>query len=596
MLESALAPHHVPKRWRLASGNPEAAARIATELALHPVVAHLLAQRGQDTPEKAYAFLHPAADAFHDPFLLEDMEIACERMKRALHAKERVLVHGDYDTDGVTSASLMGRFLRKLGGCVDVFVPTRERDGHGLKRAAIEQAKANGVSLIITTDCGIGAIGEVEFARAQGIEVIITDHHPQKTNDPLPKAVAVVDPNRLDSQYPFKDLCGAGVAFKFGDALMRHLGHNPAHFRRAFLDLAAIGTIGDMMALVGENRTICVHGVEALRATKKQGLRCLMDITGHTPEKPITGRGVSWDLSPRLNAAGRMGQPEMALSLLLAEDPQSAYRCAVELDNLNTQRKAEQNAVTQEALAMLAEQDVHSLLCVVLAKRGWPAGILGVIANKVKERVHRPVILLGINDRGRAHGSGRSVEGFNLGHAIETCIAEKILLEGGGHMHSVGVTLEAARVEEFALRVNEIAAEEISLDDLVMEEEAHIEVAPDALTLGLIEQIEKVGPYGKGNAEPVFVSRNVTVAGVRRIGSEKQHLSLTLSAGGENPDAQIGAPWWGQGDLAEHILPGAAVDVFYEPQINTYRGRKSVQFMVKDLHKSAESVSLAKAA
>ncbi|HZO90610.1 MAG TPA: single-stranded-DNA-specific exonuclease RecJ [Chthonomonadaceae bacterium] len=572
---------HVSKRWHILPGDIQAEAKLQMELGVHPIMARLLVQRGLTTPEAADAFLNPSLDRLHDPFLLPDAEAACERLKRALNNKERILVHGDYDGDGVTSAALWTRVLRSLGGCVDVFVPHRKRDGYDMRVPIIEQARQEGVRLIVTTDCGIQRVDEVEHARQYGIDVIISDHHTPNAGGALPQAVAVVNPHRKDSRYPFPDLAGVGVAFKLCEALTRYLGYKPDSFRRKFLDLAAIGTVTDMMPLIDENRVIAKFGLEALQSTNKPGLRALIEVSGYTG-RTLDSSSISFGLGPRLNAASRVDETQIALDLLLTKDEAEARLLARRLNECNIQRKEEQERILNEALEQVAQQDRMEARCLVVAGTGWSAGIVGIVASKIVDRFHRPCILIALDEAtGAGRGSARSIHAFNIFDAIDAC--RDLLLEYGGHAHAAGLAIEGAQVEDFAAQMNRLAGALLSKEDCQPSIEVAMDLDPSEISADLLHQIETLAPFGGGNHPPYFVSRGVPVLETIRMGPEKQHLRLTLKVDGLNGRHIVQAPWWNRGELAEALEPGMTLDLCYRPAFNDWNGRRYIQFIVEDI-------------
>ncbi|HEV2471937.1 MAG TPA: single-stranded-DNA-specific exonuclease RecJ, partial [Chthonomonadales bacterium] len=519
----------MPLRWRVADGDDEVEARLAAELGIHAVTARLLAQRGLTTPEAAHRFLHPSLQDLHDPQLLPDADLACSRLKDALHAREKILIHGDYDGDGVTSAALWTRVLRSLGAEVDVFVPHRKRDGYDLRMPIIEQARQEGVKLIVTTDCGIQRLDEVEHARQYGIDVIVTDHHTPNLSGALPRAVAVVNPHRKDSRYPFPHLAGVGVSFRLCELLISTLGHNVASYRRAFLDLACIGTITDVMPLLDENRIMAAHGLIALQSTQKPGLKALIEASGFSQSKQLTARSVGFGLGPRLNAASRMDETQIALDLLLTRDQAQSRILADRLNDLNIKRREEQDRVFEEAMALAAQLSMTDTGCLVLSGKGWPGGVIGIVAGKVAERCHRPAVIIGMDDAG-GRGSARSIHPFNIFEAIDSC--KELLWEYGGHAHAAGFSLAAESVGPLAQRLNQLALEQLTEEDLQPVLEASMVLPAAQVSPELVDELARFAPHGPGNEEPCFVSRNLRVAGVKTMGKESQHLKLMFGARG----------------------------------------------------------------
>jgi len=571
---------YVPKRWRMLPSDDEAECTLQKELSVHPITARLLVQRGLTTPEAACAFLSPSLDDLHDPFLLPDAEAACERLKRALAGQERILVHGDYDSDGVTSAALWTRTLRSLGGNVDVFVPHRKRDGYDMRVPIIEQARQEGVTLIVTTDCGIQRIEEVEYARQYGIDVIITDHHTPNLSGKLPQAVAVVNPHRSDSRYPFTDLAGVGVAFRLCEGLVRYLGHSVSSFRRSYLDLAAIGTVTDVMPLLGENRVIVKHGLEALRTTKKPGLRALIDVSGYAG-KPLTTHAIGFALGPRINSASRIDETQIALNLLLTKDEAEGGALARRLNELNLQRKEEQQRILEEAQAQVAEQDMAEARCLVISGIGWSGSIVGIVASKIVEQTNRPCVVIALDEAGNGRGSARSISPFNIFEAIDAC--RGVLGEYGGHAHAAGLSIEEKYVGDFAAQMNALASALLSEEDLLPSIDVAMELDAGEITAGLLTQLEAFAPFGSGNHEPYFVSRGVRLVDTKRIGKENQHLKLFLKVDGVNRRDLVEGLLWSHGDFADALQPGQALDLCYRPQFNEYNGYRSIQFVLADL-------------
>ena len=570
----------ISKRWNVLPGDMQAEAALIMELGVHPIVARMLAQRGLCTPESAEEFLNPSLDRLHDPMLLPDAEAACQRIKTALNDKEKILIHGDYDGDGVTSAALWTRLLRSLGGDVNVFVPHRKRDGYDMRVPIIEQAKADGVKLIITTDCGIQRVDEVEHARACGIDVIITDHHTPNSNGTLPDAVAVVNPHRSDSRYPFADLAGVGVAFKMGEALTKYLGHRVEAFHRGFLDLAAIGTITDVMPLLGENRILVKYGLEALENTKKPGLRCLIAEAGHA-EKTLDVRAVSFGIGPRLNAASRIDETQVALDLLMTKDDTEAYRLARRLNELNLQRREDQDKVFEEALAQVAQQDVTEARCLVVSGATWPAGLVGLVAGKIAERFNRPCVAISLNEAtGTGRGSARSIRAFNILDAITAC--RDLLQEFGGHSHAAGLSIDGANVADFSAQMNRLAGALLTEEDFVPTLDVAQRIEPSEIVPELLEQLEAMAPFGHANKAPLFSSHSVPLTHIETMGKEKQHLKLHFRADGVNRNDRIPGLMWNRSDYAETLAEVQSLDICYRPEFNVFRGERSIQFMLED--------------
>jgi single-stranded-DNA-specific exonuclease len=567
------------KKWRLLPDGEDTAESLRSALGCSPLAARLLVNRGITTPEEAEAFLYPSYDHLCDPFLLPDAELAAERIKQALRSRERIFVHGDYDSDGVTSAALWTRLLEKLGADVSVHVPHRHRDGYDLRSNFIAQARQEGFRLIITTDCGIQRVEEVEEARAAGLDVIITDHH--EPGEELPKATAVVNPHRADSSYPFKNLAGVGVAFRTGEALVRHLGLSVDAYRRAYCDLAAIGTVTDIMPILGDNRVFVKHGLAALQETKKPGLRALIASAGLS-DKPLTVFSIGFQIGPRINAIGRMDDAKIALDLLLTRDPAQAADLAAQLERANTKRREEEQRTLAEAMQEAAQCDIAETACLVLSSATWHGGVIGLVANKVVEAYHRPAILVALDaESGMGHGSARSIRAFNMFEAITACGAH--LIEFGGHALAAGFSIAADELPAFASAMNQVAWERLTEEDFLPSLDVDAEVDAAEVTPALLRELRMFEPWGRGNDPLLLVSRGLCILDVKRIGKDMNHLKLLVRSDGMNPTEAL---MWRAGDLADHLHPGDSLDLCYRPQFNTFNGRTSIQFDVLDLRPS----------
>lgn len=577
-----------PKRWVLAedpSSAPEqpagpapSARDLERELGCSPFAARLLLQRGIQSIEEASRFLNPSLDDLPDASLLPDAEAAAERIVQAIVRKEPIIIHGDYDSDGVTSAALWTRLLTRLQANVQVHVPHRILDGYDLRRSFIENARRRSIRLIITCDCGIQRCDEVELARSYGIDVIITDHH--RPAERIPRAVAVVNPNRSDAVYPFRQLSGAGVAFRTGELVVRKLGLNVDTYRRAYVDLAAIGTVTDAMPLLGENRAIVYWGIRRLPRTPKVGLRALLT-SAQLEGRPITSRDIAFAVGPRLNAVGRVGDARVALDLLLTSDAAHAAELARKLEAANAERQRAQNRILQEALAQLSAEPADGRVCIVLKGRNWHQGVVGIVASKIVEQFYRPTILIAEDEASQSgRGSARSIPSLDIHQAIWEC--REYLTEFGGHTHAAGLALPLANFEAFRQAVNRAAARMLTPEDLQPVLTANLEIDPGEATPELLAELARFEPWGIGNDEPVFLSTSVEVADARRIGREGEHLKLLLNTS----RGQREAVYWGQGALADTIAAADRVDLCYRIQENRYSGGAAVQLCVVDLRHS----------
>lgn len=564
------------KKWKTATGDAAAEEDLQRELGCTPLAARLLANRNLSDPAKADEFLHPDYSRLSDPLLLPDAPAAVARLKQAIDKKEKIWIHGDYDGDGVTSAALWVRLLRKLEADATVHVPHRKRDGYDMRGKFVAEAKEAGAKLILTTDCGIQRIDEVEQARQAGMDVVITDHH--EPGPELPKAIAVVNPHRSDSRYPFPDLAGVGVAFRLGEALVREFGMSVDGYRRAYSDLAAIGTVTDIMPILGDNRIIVKHGLEMLQHTKKAGLQQLLHSSGLTNQK-LRADSIGFRIGPRLNAIGRVDDSRIALDLLLTSDQSIAIELTQRLENANNERRTEEARILAEAMQQLSQRDLSSIYCVVLSGASWHSGVIGIVASKVVERTGRPSILIAIDEEtGAGRGSARSIRPFHMLDAITQCSSH--LIEFGGHSHAAGLSIQVENFELFAEAMNRCAAEHLTEEDFLPVLRADAEIPASHAGLSMLRDLEMFEPWGRGNDEPLFISRGLKIMDVFKLGQDSKHLKLRVRDDEMEP---VDAILWNAADLADHLRTGDRIDLCYRPQLNTYNGNTRVQFMIQDL-------------
>jgi len=494
-----------------------------------------------------------------------------------------IRIYGDYDVDGVCATALLVRALRGLGGKVDWYIPHRLDEGYGVNEEAVREAKGSGVELLITVDCGSTAVAEVALARELGLEVVVTDHH-RPAADPatgsgqrLPPA-AVLNPWREDCPYPFKDLAGVGVAFKLVSALARGRGL-PARAELRFLDLVCLGTVGDVVPLLGENRLFVQHGLLRLPKSKKIGLTALLQAAGCGGE--ISAREVAFGLAPRINAAGRMEHAQAAVRLLLTRDPEEARQLALHLCEQNDRRREQELQTLTEAEELLArEVDLDREKVIVLAREGWHPGVIGIVASRLVERHHRPVLLIALSD-GMGKGSGRSIAALNLWEALRECAP--LLTRFGGHRYAAGFGLAAERVPELRGRINEVADRCLTGEDLVREIAVDSEAGLDELSPETVAELNRLAPFGMGNPAPVLVTRALRVMEARPVGNGL-HLSLRLR---EESGRVVEGIWFGQGARSEQLAAGAAVEVCYRPRLDEWSGEVRVRLHVEDMRLGA---------
>jgi len=563
-------------RWDTLDCNESAATELAAALGVSPVVARLLCQRGLSDPELADRFLNPSLDHLHDPMLLADMGVAVDRILAAIARKEKIAIHGDYDVDGVTSTVILRRALELLGGNVIHFIPERLKDGYGLQPVAIERLHADGVSLVISVDCGIRGAEAGRRARELGVDLIITDHHEPDTE--LPPALAIINPKRRDCSYPDKYLAGVGVALKLVQALCRRAGRDK--LMPGFIKVAAIGTLADVVPLVGENRVIAKLGLELLtRGPHKVGLRALIDVCGLTG-KTIDSYHIGFMLAPRVNAAGRMSTPDIAARLFLADDEalvEEVRQLAQQLDGENVKRQEEEAEILAAAKKIVqTDPEVGARSILVVAGEGWHRGVIGIVASKLMDTFHRPAIVLSI-EGDIAHGSCRSFSRFDMLGALERCA--HLLTRFGGHKQAAGLTLDAGRIRELRLAVNDVADETLGPDDLMPRLRIDGGLAFREITGGVAAGILALAPFGAGNPRPVFSARGVEIIdGPRKL--KERHLKMSLKQEGRIFRAVAWRAAERHDFLAEHK---AGLDVAFSLEQNHYNGNTYVELTLADL-------------
>jgi single-stranded-DNA-specific exonuclease len=577
--------HEAERRWvfRGAKTADEAdraaadASAMSAALNLPLPVCRLLALRGHADSDAARHFLKPALGDLHDPLLLAGADAAVDRIARAIRHGEGILVHGDYDVDGICSTALLTRVLRALGAEVVPFVPHRMSDGYDLGHAGIRRAVEAGAGLIVTADCGTVAHDAVAEAAAAGIDVVVTDHHhPGAT---LPAAVAVLNPNRSDCAFPYKGLAGAGVAFKLCEALVSALGGD----RDALLwhlDLVAVATIADLAPLTGENRILAHYGMRVLRQTRNPGLAALMHVAGISPDRPLAGGQISHALAPRLNAAGRMGAASRGVDLLLADDHAIAVPLAQEMETENRLRQSVDRRILDDALRMLGDNfDPDEHYGVVLSSPEWHAGVIGIVASRVVEQIHRPVLLIAEDpETGRGRGSGRSIPRFNLYEGVHAC--SDLLERYGGHRQAAGLEVRLDRIDSLRTAFNVHARSVLSPDDLIADVAVDVEIALGEATSELCRILRRCGPFGMGNPQPVFVVRGARCQGSPRQVGSGQHLQFMLSADG----VQLPAIAFRMAERLRSVdFASVPFDVAFQLHEDHWNGRDRLQARIVDL-------------
>jgi single-stranded-DNA-specific exonuclease len=565
----------ISRIWQTRPCDEGRAARLARDLGVSAVTARLLCLRGLDDPDRARRFLAPTLDDLHDPLGMTDLPLAVDRIQRAIASKERIAVHGDYDVDGVTSTVILRRALELLGADVTHFIPERLRDGYGLQPAALDRLHADGARLVISVDCGIRGVEAARHARALGLDLIITDHH--EPDAELPKALAVINPKRHDCRYPDKNLAGVGVALKLVQALCAAAGRSA--WLPAFVKIAAIGTLADVVPLVGENRVIAKLGLPMLsKGPHKVGLRSLIEACGLTG-KEIDSYHIGFVLAPRVNAAGRMSTPDIAARLLLASDEAMAEEARTLAEHLNAEnlRRQQEEAEIVAAARKVVETDIDvgSRSVLVVAGEGWHRGVIGIAASKLVDAFHRPAIVISI-DGDVAHGSCRSIPAFDMLTALESC--GDAMLRFGGHRQAAGLTMSASRVRELRARINEHADTCLGPDDLRPRLWIDAPLALRSIDGQMATDLAALAPFGAGNPCPVFHARRVEVIdGPRRV--KDRHLKMAFRQDGR----VMRGIAWRAGEREAFVTENrAAIDLAFSVEQDTWNGERYMQLSIAD--------------
>jgi len=567
--------------WLLPTPDPQGAGGLAEALGISAAVARVLVRRGLADADEARRFLQPSLDQLHDPLTLRDMPRAVARLVTAIQAHEKILIYGDYDVDGTMSVVLLTTAIRLAGGDVRSHVPHRLNEGYGMRPEVVETAAAQGVTLIVSVDTGIRAAAVVRRAAELSIDVIVTDHHLPDIE--LPPAYAVVNPNRPGCAYLEKNLCGAAVAFKVAQALLTAVGWPEDRLRKvtdSFLKLVAIATVADVVPLTGENRVMVKHGIDGLRDVRNIGLRALLEVAGFSPNKVPSARQVAFQIAPRINAAGRMDTAQSVIELFLTSDAKRAGELAKQLHEQNAERRQVQAAIVETCGHLPMDQAACAL---VYYSEDWHRGVIGIVASRMVELFHRPVFVLGRNaDDGMAQGSGRSIASFHLLQALESM--RDLFVKFGGHEFAAGVTLEAARVEEFRTRFNAYAAERLRPEDFqpTLEIDAVLELSE--ITDSLTEEFFALAPFGHGNEPPLFAAMDVEVAAPPVVMKEK-HLRIAVRRDGRTLKLKA---WNSAHRIAEFQL-GAQLDIAFvieEDQYSADRGYAPWSATLKDARPS----------
>lgn len=579
-------------RWSFA--NPDAAQvkALCAEAKVPPIVARLLALRGI-TVANAANFLSPSLDHLYSPYLMRGMTAAVERLSAAITNQEGILIYGDYDVDGTTAVVILKTAIELCGGAADFHVPHRIKEGYGIKEDVIERAAAGGIKVVISVDTGIRAFQAAETARRVGIDLIVTDHHLPEAHEGVPNAWAVLNPNQQGCDYPCKELCGAGVAFKIAQALFAKFkdASDQAKLIPSFLKMVAIATIADAVPLVGENRTIARLGLEGLRRPVNGGLKALMEVSGLTGERAIAAGDVGFRLGPRINAAGRMDVARDVIELFTCKDQTHCKDIAEKLNQLNLERQAEEQRIVAEIDEQLAaEPDLTGKFCMVFDGDGWHRGVVGIVASRVVEKTGRPALVIA-KDAEEAHGSGRSITAFHLLNALESC--HDLFTRFGGHAHAVGFAMPSKDVPDLKKRLNIYAQAMLKPEDLLPELSIDAEIPLSSVTPELLDDLGRLEPFGHGNREPVFSSSSVSLLMPPRILKEK-HIKLRVNQRLPNtkPSFNYEAVGWRMAEraMAEALQPGDTLDVAYKIGLNYHPEFGGLELTLEDFRKSVSAV------
>ncbi len=562
------------KVWKMTESTDNSAIRLAKELGISLLLGRLLVNRGLTDPEEAKAFLMPDLARLHDPFQFRDMKRAVERIARAIQNQEQILVYGDYDVDGITSISVIIRVLGKLlPGKLLYYIPKRLEEGYGLHLTSLEKALAKGVRLIITVDCGISAIEESAYLKTRGIDIIITDHH--EPPPCLPDAYAIINPKVDGMGYPFGQLAGVGVAFKLLQGLATYFPELEEKIQEN-LDLVALGTVADIVPLLGENRILVKYGLIRLAKTQNVGLQALLQTAG-LKDREINAGHIGFILAPRINAAGRMGNPSQGVKLFTTGDPLNAIDLAKELDKENQIRQEVENQVLQEALAQIQRNpgllEEHAL---VLAGENWHLGVIGIVASKLVEIYNKPVILIGMDgDEGR--GSGRSISGFNLFEAIEA--NSSYLIKFGGHEFAAGITVTRENIPAFAKAFLETSKARLTRDDLIPFLKIESLVDLNHITLDLARELSRLAPCGPANPTPVLGCQALNLVEYRNVGENGKHIKIKVA----KSDSILEGIGFNMGSVQSELASTREVDLAFSLEENHWNGTAQIQLNIKDI-------------
>ena len=561
------------KKWQIYDTQNEKVEELTKRYGINPLLATILVNRGITKKEDIRLFLEPTRADFHNPFLMIDMEIAVDRIIKAIKNKEKVTIYGDYDVDGITSITVLKGFLQERGLEVNQYIPNRLEEGYGLNNPAIEKIAKSGCQLMITVDCGISAINEIDYAYKLGLETIITDHH--ESGNELPKALAVIDNKRKDSKYPFRELAGVGVVFKLIQAIGIKLGLKEEEYLK-YLDIVCIGTISDIVPLIDENRVIAKLGMLLIKQTRNIGLRSIINSSGYTK---IDSNTISFGVAPRINACGRMGKAEDALELFLSKNINEVNTLTKKLNEYNMKRQEIEKKIFNNAVEQIEKNNLQEKNTIIVSGENWHHGVIGIVSSKITEMYFKPSILLSFEEGdGFGKGSGRSIPGFDLHEALMKC--SDTIEKFGGHAMAIGITVKKEKLEDFKKEFEKIA-EEAHIEEITPIINVDAQINLNNINKDMVESLNKLEPFGEGNKMPVFAFKNLKIDSIRAL-SEGKHLKLTL----KDNNTIVNAIGFNLGNLSEEYRIGDKIDIVGVLEINSFNGVESLQINIKDVMKS----------
>ena len=556
------------------------ARQLEPQIPSSPAVARLLVQRGLKSAEQVRDFLNTSLSQLHDPYLMRDMDKAVNRLNKALGAKEKIMVYGDYDVDGTTAVAVVYRYLQNFYSNLVYYVPTRDDEGYGISLRSVDYAASIGVKLIIVLDCGIKAIEEIAFAKQKGIDFIICDHH--VPDEELPCAVAILNPKLKDDHYPFKELSGCGVGFKFMQGFAKSNGIDNLYGLESLLDLVAVSIAADIVPIVGENRILATYGLKRLNSNPSVGLRSIIKLCGlHNRE--ITISDIIFKIGPRINASGRMESGTESVELLVTKDPHAAREISRRIDQYNRDRKELDHQITDEANQIIENhrREIVGKKPIVIYDRNWHKGIIGIVASRLAELYFRPSVVLTYDDEGIAVGSSRSVRGFDVYTAIESC--RDLLETFGGHTNAVGLSIKEDNIDEFRRRLTAYVEEHISLDQITPQIDVDAELDFSEINNELLKYLRMFNPYGPENSKPVFVTRNVYDYGTSKlVGKKQEHIKFELVD--DKGSKIMNGIAFGMAQYYSYVKAHKPFDICYTIEENKHRNSSSVQLLIKSIH------------